>query len=231
MASKSSISCLGDSSHQVGLAHWLEFGILSQESLWDLANHSALLHVVNHMGGVIAIDKISVENAQLWICCQCFLLSILALLNPRLLILTVGHVMLNWADCNHAGDAMLLSQLGRSNQEIILAGGHGCIVMGEVDYLVSTLNVNVQGLCIGCLSLVKLNSILGQVSLEGVHTLFVRSEVKETNTAVFTTLDQLSNHTLGNVVCTVDNYKLHHSLLSFAIYFDYNILMCHFYIC
>jgi len=123
------------------------------------------------------------------------LLSFLANLNPGLAnVLGVGHVVLNGAHCNHRLNAVLLGKLSGTNKEIILVRAKRCIVVSEVDNLVSSLHGQIKCCTVGCKTLVNLNTLFVHNALESVNMLVVRLEVKQAHLAVVTTLTKTLNH-------------------------------------
>ena len=112
---------------------------------------------------------------------------------------------------------MFLGELGSTDQEVVLAWDLVCVLVGEVEKLVSSLEVDIQSLGIGCMSLIKLDSHRLQLPLQSVDALLVWPEVKKSDLGDMALLSKTLDDTLGNVACTVDYYELHHNLLLFMI--------------
>ena len=198
---------------QIRVMDRLELGIFGKESLVDLAGHSALVHVVHDVSGVISEHQVGVKKAHLGVSRKGFLLSFLTLLNPRLFTVRESHVVLDGADGDHVGNTKLLGDLSSGIQSVVLAGGHGEVVVGEVKDLVGSLHGNLKTTKVGSHSLVKGDTVAGEFPLEVVHRCFVGAEVEHSDARVLSTLSEASDHTLGDVIGTVHYNKLHSSFL------------------
>jgi len=79
----------------------LEVHITLKETSRDFAFVNALGNVVQKVGGLIAENKISVQNSERIGMLQGGLFGIFAHLNPRSIgILSVSHIVFNWAHSN-----------------------------------------------------------------------------------------------------------------------------------
>jgi len=199
----------GNGSGQVSVMNRLELSILREEGSHDLASHSTLVHVVNQVSGILSKNEISVKNAHLGVSSKSFLLGFLTFLNPSLGVLRGNQVVLYGANSNHAGDAKLLSDLRGGYKSVVLARGHREVVVSEVYNLASSLHANFETAEVGGHSLVELDTVAGELSLKGVHSILVGSEVNKFDSVVLSTRGQTSNDTLGQVVGTVYHDEFH----------------------
>ncbi len=88
--------------------------------------------------------------------------------------------------------------------------------MGEVYHLVRTFHADLETSKVGGHSLVEGDALGLEFSLEVVDARFVRLEVQQANSVVFSASSETSNHTLSDVVCSVDHDKLHWLLQYFS---------------
>lgn len=124
LASEGSVHAQSNSPSQISVMHRLELGILRQEWSLDLASHGTLMHIVNQVSWILAKDQVSVQQAHLRVDRECFLLSLLAVLNPALFSLGEGHVVFDWANGDHVFDSKFLGDLGGCNESVVLARSH-----------------------------------------------------------------------------------------------------------
>ena len=94
--------------------------------------------------------------------------------------------MLDWAHSDQRLDSELLCDLGSTNEEVILVGAHASVVVGEVDDFVCSLHRHFERGTVRCESLVDLEALAGQRTLEAVNVLVVWLEVKQTHFGVST---------------------------------------------
>ena len=84
--------------------------------------------------------------------------------------------------------------------------------MSEVYNLISSLNTKFKRLSILGEYFVKFNPFLSKLPLQCVDALSVYVVVQQSHLGVLTGCCETSNDTLGNIVCTVYDNKLHASL-------------------
>ena len=119
--------------------------------------------------------------------------------------------MLNRADCREALDAVLLGKLCGSDQEVVLAGSHGRVVMRKVDNLLRSFKCNVQRSATIGLMLFDLNAFAGHFALEGIDRCLIGTEVEQADLAIGALRRQTTDHRAREVATTVDHYQLHSS--------------------
>lgn len=193
------VKSVSNCSCHIGVVDWVELdsGFVQELRIQFHFARGALGHVVEHVGWVASINQVSVENGQLRVRSECLLFCFLALFNPRLLhIFIVNHVVLHWADSSQVLNSVLLSQLGCTDEELVLAGSHRGIVVCEVDHFVCSFQRDVErGSTVG-LVLLHFNAERSHLTLEGIHRGLVRAEVEQPHFVVGTALGKASDNTL-----------------------------------
>ena len=116
--------------------------------------------------------------------------------------------MLNGANSDEFLDTVLLSELGGSLDEAILIRCTGKVIMSEVDYVLSTLESNVEICCSLSLELLQLN-IRRERSLPGIDRLSIRPVVEESDLGVATFADEAGYDSTSNRVGAIDNNQFH----------------------
>ena len=209
LAGSASVHGLGDGVGQVTRVHWLELSVVGEEASLDLSSHGALVHVVDEMRGVRPVDQVRVEDAHLAVGAQGLLLRLLSLLNPALGVVRVRHVVLDGAHGDDVGDTELFSRFRSGHQSVILAGGHGEVIMSHIDDLVCTLHVDLETADVREHSLVDLDASGGHLPLEVVRGGLVGVEIEHSNAVILATLGEVPDDRFGQVVGSVDDYELH----------------------
>lgn len=131
------------------------------------------------MGCLLTENQIRIQDGEVVKLFKSLLLGILTNLNPGILrVLAVSQIVLDRAHSNKRLNSVLLRKFRSSHKEVVLACDKGSVIMGEIDNFVSALKCDIQSLAIGSGSFIHLDSLTVEFSLERVHMLMVRFEIK-----------------------------------------------------